>query len=174
MTGHSRKMSLAAGLSSHSKGRVASSARGRGQKCAQPAIFEDETEAPAADEQGTRLAAVAGAEYAARRRRDRTFGMDLFAEPAWDMLLDLYIQRQQPRPVSIHSLCIAAAVPQTTALRWIAKLARNDLLVRRPCTHDNRVTHVTLSDKGLAVMERYLLGQLGESGPAAGPLPTLS
>lgn len=117
----------------------------------------------------TRLAAVAHAEYAARRRRDKLFDADLFAEPAWDMLLDLFIQRHHERPVSVHSLCIAAAVPQTTALRWIGKLAEKGLIDRRNCTHDNRVIHISLSEAGLDVMRRYLTGQLGGSGPAGSP-----
>lgn len=117
----------------------------------------------------SRLAAVAHAEYAARRRRDKLFDADLFAEPAWDMLLDLFIQRHHERPVSVHSLCIAAAVPQTTALRWIGKLAEKGLIDRQNCTHDNRVIHIMLSEAGLDVMRRYLTGQLGGSGPAGSP-----
>ncbi|WP_194954899.1 helix-turn-helix domain-containing protein [Sphingopyxis solisilvae] len=116
-----------------------------------------------------RLAAVAHAEYAARRRRDKLFDADLFAEPAWDMLLDLFIQRHHERPVSVHSLCIAAAVPQTTALRWIGKLAEKGLIDRRNCTHDNRVIYIMLSEAGLDIMRRYLAGQLGGSGPAGSP-----
>src|SRR3546814_1843272 len=42
------------------------------------------------------------------------------SDPAWDMLLDLYLAAERnTRPVSISSLCIASAVPATTALRWI-------------------------------------------------------
>src|SRR3546814_11460790 len=55
-----------------------------------------------------------------RRLRDRYFDGDLFADPAWDMLLDLYLAAERnTRPVSISSLCIASAVPAPTALRWI-------------------------------------------------------
>src|SRR3546814_17984132 len=55
-----------------------------------------------------------------RRLRDRYFAGDLFADPAWDMLLDLYAARSQnSHPVSVSSLCIASSVPATTALRWI-------------------------------------------------------
>jgi hypothetical protein len=48
---------------------------------------------PAPDsEQLSRLARNA---YKDRRRRDRLFGPDLFAEPAWDMLLDLLASRSE-------------------------------------------------------------------------------
>lgn len=121
-----------------------------------------------------RLAAIARAEYASRRRRDAQFDADIFAEPAWDMLLDLYVQRYQGREVSIHSLCIAAAVPPTTALRWIGKLESLGFIDRRPCPHDARVIYATLSARGLAMMERYLRAQLGEIAAIAGPLVSLS
>lgn len=130
-------------------------------------ILEDSAATTDADD--ARLAAVARAEYAARRRRDRLFDAGIFAEPAWDMLLDLFIQQHEQRPVSVHSLCIAAAVPQTTALRWMSKLAENGLIERRPCEYDNRVIHIELSERGLNVMERYLHGQLGESDAGRAP-----
>ncbi|WP_422059840.1 winged helix DNA-binding protein [Sphingopyxis sp.] len=161
MTGPSRKLALSASLDALACER-------------RPFTSEAPDADVAAYREDGRLAAVAQAEYAARRTRDRLFGMDLFAEPAWDMLLDLYIQRHRGRQVSIHSLCIAAAVPQTTALRWINKLDANGLVVREPCQHDNRVIHASLSAAGTDLMERYLLGQLGASGAAAGPQPTLS
>jgi len=155
MTGSSRKLSIASEfgvITNSSQGDAAPAAPGTGNA-----------------NEGARLASIAQAEYASRRRRDRLFNADLFAEPAWDMLLDLFVQRHRERPVSIHSLCIAAAVPTTTAFRWIGKLEARGLIFRRPCSHDNRVIHVTLSESGLEMMERYLLGQLGASTTTAGP-----
>lgn len=107
-----------------------------------------------------RLAAVAQAEYASRRRRDALFQPGIFAEPAWDMLLDLYVQEHLKRPVSIHSLCIAAAVPPTTALRWIGRLVECGLMTREPSRRDNRVVHVALTETGRAEMEQYLRSRL--------------
>lgn len=52
-----------------------------------------------------------------RRLRDRFFQHDLFAEPAWDILLDLKAASLEGQQVSVSSRCIAAAVPPTTALR---------------------------------------------------------
>ncbi len=102
------------------------------------------------------LVNIAQQEYASRRSRDRCFAANIFAEPAWDMLLDLYVQHHRGRPVSIHSLCIAAAVPATTALRWIGKLDDCGLVARERSARDHRVIHVALTDHGLAAMERYL------------------
>lgn len=57
----------------------------------------------------------------ARQSRIRFFGNDLFADPVWDMLLDLAVARVEHRRVSVTSLCIASGVPTTTALRWITE-----------------------------------------------------
>ncbi len=54
-----------------------------------------------------------------RQLRARFFDGELFADPAWDMLLDLTAARVEARRVSVTSLCIASGVPPTTALRWI-------------------------------------------------------
>jgi hypothetical protein len=55
----------------------------------------------------------------ARRLRSRYFSEELFADPAWDMLLDLLQAEIAHLRVPVSSLCIAAAVPATTALRWL-------------------------------------------------------
>ncbi len=55
----------------------------------------------------------------ARRLRARYFPEELFADPAWDMLLDLLQAEIAHLRVPVSSLCIAAAVPATTALRWL-------------------------------------------------------
>jgi hypothetical protein len=115
-------------------------------------------------DEASRLVAIAQEDYANRRRRDRIFRAGVFAEPAWDMLLDLYVQKHFGRAVSIHSLCIAAAVPPTTALRWIAKLVDRGLVLRIPSRRDNRVVHVALTADGRAEMEQYLRGRLHAKG----------
>lgn len=81
----------------------------------------------------------------ARRIRDRFFGADLFADPAWDMLLDLAAARIEGKRVSVSSLCIAAAVPTTTGLRWIKTLIDRGLLVRHSDPSDARRAFITMS-----------------------------
>lgn len=152
MNGSTRKLAIASGF--------CPGPNGGGKEPPNISGTSEREELGAAGE-GRLLARIAQAEYAARRRRDRLFDADLFAEPAWDMLLDLYVQRHHCRPVSIHSLCIAASVPQTTALRWIGKLASRGIVERRPCTYDNRVIHIALSSAGLSLMETYLRAQSG-------------
>jgi DNA-binding MarR family transcriptional regulator len=99
----------------------------------------------------------------ARRLRDRFLGEGLFEDPAWDMLLDLYASHLEGRRVSVSSLCIAAAVAPTTALRWITRLTERRLLARTPDPGDRRRVFIGLSDEALRALQAYL-GALAEAG----------
>ena len=83
----------------------------------------------------------------ARRLRARFFQEDLFADPAWDMLLDLFQAEIAQLRVPVSSLCIAAAVPATTALRWLKTMVEQGLFVRRADPHDGRRVFVELAPK---------------------------
>jgi DNA-binding MarR family transcriptional regulator len=91
----------------------------------------------------------------ARRLRDQYFAPELFADPAWDMLLDLYAARLERRRVSVSSLCIAAAVPPTTALRWIGTMHDAGLFGREPDPSDKRRAHITLTQRAADAMRNY-------------------
>lgn len=82
-----------------------------------------------------------------RRLRDRYLPGELFADPAWDMMLDLMAARLDGKRVSVSSLCIAAAVPPTTALRWIAQLTDRGIFVRTRDPRDARRVFIGLSDE---------------------------
>lgn len=92
----------------------------------------------------------------ARRLRDQYLGHDLFADPAWDILLDLFAARLEQSSVAVSSLCIAAAVPPTTALRWIKLLTDLGLLVRAADPHDGRRVYIELSPQTAAALAAYL------------------
>lgn len=92
----------------------------------------------------------------ARRLRDRYFRPELFADPAWDMLLDLMAARLDGQRVAVSSLCIAAAVPATTALRWIKTLTEHGLFVRVADPQDGRRVYIELSNEAAAALESYL------------------
>ena len=91
----------------------------------------------------------------ARRLRDQYFESELFADPAWDMLLDLLLARAERRPVAVSSLCIAASVPPTTALRWIKRLTDEGLFVRTADPRDGRRVFIDLSDAAADAMASY-------------------
>ena len=91
----------------------------------------------------------------ARRARDEVFGSDLFADPAWDILLESLLTHLRQTRISVSGLCAVAAVPATTALRWILKLEQDGLLTREDDLLDNRRTWIRLTDRGMAAMQRY-------------------
>jgi hypothetical protein len=92
-----------------------------------------------------------------RRMRERFFPPDLFADPAWDILLDLKAAAQEGQHVSVSSLCIAAAVPPTTALRWISAMTDSGMLVRRQDPADARRVFIELSPETSAKMDDYIV-----------------
>jgi hypothetical protein len=102
----------------------------------------------------------------ARRLRDQYLGSDLFADPAWDMMLDLTAARLEGRAVAVSSLCIAAAVPATTALRWIKQLTDTGFFRRVADPYDGRRIFIELTDETARRMHVYvqMLVQAGMPG----------
>ncbi len=98
----------------------------------------------------------------ARRLRSRYFAEELFADPAWDMMLDLLQAEISKLRVPVSSLCIAAAVPATTALRWLKSMVEEGLFVRRADPHDGRRVFVELSPQTSQTLHRYFadIGQV--------------
>ncbi len=94
--------------------------------------------------------------YHIRRKRVAIFGsIELFGEPAWDLLLDLYIAHATGSELSVSSACIGAAVPATTALRYLGILQREGLILREQDPRDQRRINVRLSRFGIERMEAY-------------------
>ena len=97
-----------------------------------------------------------------RQLRARFFDGDLFADPAWDMLLDLTAARAEHTRVSVTSLCIASGVPPTTALRWIGQMTEAGMLERVEDETDRRRAFITLTEKATDAMSRYF-AELGDN-----------
>ncbi|MCJ2180325.1 winged helix DNA-binding protein [Novosphingobium album (ex Hu et al. 2023)] len=91
--------------------------------------------------------------YNMRRHREKVFGSpQLFGEPTWDILLDLFIGELRNRPMQTTSVCLGSQVPQTTALRWITLLEKEDLVRRYRDKTDSRRVYVQLTDRALRGM----------------------
>lgn len=91
-----------------------------------------------------------------RARRSQYFSGDLFSEPGWDILLDLYASHIAQRRVSVTSLCVASGVPTTTALRWIKGLESRGMIVRESDPLDGRRMYLSLSASAVEAMKSYL------------------
>jgi DNA-binding MarR family transcriptional regulator len=99
----------------------------------------------------------------ARRLRARYFSEELFADPAWDMLLDLLQAEISHMRTPVSSLCIAAAVPATTALRWLKAMVSQGIFIGRADPHDGRRVFVELAPEASNALRRYF----AEVGPVA-------
>ena len=96
--------------------------------------------------------------YSRRRVRDAVFAdhADLFGEPAWDILLDAAIMQQKGKPHLVGAACVGPGAPMTTALRYISVLEERGLLQSERDVNDGRRRYLKLSDKGWALLKRYL------------------
>jgi hypothetical protein len=102
-----------------------------------------------------------------RRLRDRVIGGGgLFGEPAWEIMLDLFIATAEGKSISVSSACIGSAGPPTTALRYLSVLDEQRLVERFKHATDARVIHVRLSELAMAKMSAIL----SASTPASPPL----
>ena len=110
-------------------------------------------------------AETVGAVIRARRLRSKFFSEELFADPAWDMLLDLLKAEILHLRVPVSSLCIAAAVPATTALRWLKSMVNQKLFIRRADPLDGRRVFVELAPETSSALRRYFA--------AVGPMPVI-
>lgn len=120
------------------------------------AIFRWPNELARIERTAFNLAMKARAIYERRGRRREFVSGDLLGEPAWDMLLDLFMQFAGGAQVSVTSLCVASRAPASTALRYIAALEEAELVTRVDSEFDKRVTFVKLTDRGVLSVGRYL------------------
>ena len=118
-------------------------------------------EAKRASRSGTHrrpLAQLALLLYRFRRFREGLFPGDLFADPAWDILLNLYIAETLDEPVSVTSASIAAAAPPSTGLRYVKRLEEVGIIARALDPEDRRRAFLRLTPLGTRQVERVLAG----------------
>jgi DNA-binding MarR family transcriptional regulator len=90
-----------------------------------------------------------------RLKRNEVIGAQLFRDPAWDILLDLFASHERGERVSVIALALASGVPQSTALRTIQRLEEKGLIVREGDPDDLRRSWVRASPEvlnGIATM----------------------
>lgn len=113
--------------------------------------------------EGDRVSALTSRDYAriarhfldARRARLDIMPRELFGEPAWDMLLDLFIAHHEGKRISVSSACIASGGSATTALRWLSRLEALGLIVRVGDSADRRRIFIELTQETRARLEHW-------------------
>ena len=91
-----------------------------------------------------------------RAVRAVVFAPELFGEPAWDLLLALYIAEGDQYRLKVTAACIESNVPETTALRWLSSLHEAGLIRYDSNPTDARSRYVALSTAGVAMMDHLL------------------
>jgi hypothetical protein len=94
--------------------------------------------------------------YRSRRDRERVFNDGIFADPAWDLLLDLFVRSARNEQVSISSACHAASVPEATALRYLKALTEKKYVERISHPNDKRSTTLRMTPLGSNLMIEWL------------------
>lgn len=102
-----------------------------------------------------KLLAVAKFSLAARQGRSDHFSPAMFGEPAWDLLLALYVSQDEVPAPAVSSLAKSAGIAITTAFRWIDYLEEKRLIERERSSDDGRALTIALSDEGRGRLEEY-------------------
>lgn len=95
-----------------------------------------------------------------RYRRFQYFDGHLFSDPAWDIMLELFVAEIEMREVPVTNLCFTSNVPDTTVLRWIKTLCHEELVVRHKDKVDKRRVLVQLTRPAADAMRRYVEEQM--------------
>ena len=111
---------------------------------------------PGVPDQPVDLVARAEELLATRRARRKFFPPDLFHEPAWEMLVALFIVYETDHSMNVKQLVGCSDAPATTSQRWIDHLHKSGLINRVTDTEDRRRIDISLSEKGYEAMTRYL------------------
>lgn len=100
----------------------------------------------------------------ARRRREELLSPELFADPAWDILLQLYVGRLTGAAVQAAELALPSSVPESTLGRWIGKLEEDGWIRRMPGPDNAGGARLELSARGAAAMQSWVK-DLAENRP---------
>ena len=91
----------------------------------------------------------------ARRLRTNYFSENLFADQAWDMMLELLVAELSGQRIAVSTLSDSAAIPPSTAIRWINSLVQQGLFVRRDDPLDGRRVFVELAPETSVRLRQY-------------------
>jgi DNA-binding MarR family transcriptional regulator len=119
-----------------------------------PALVAGDQPEPAPERQ--RLLAKAQLVLSSRRAREQYFDRDLFGEPAWDILLALYVTEDAGARFTVSKLAECIGTPLSTAVRWVNALEEKSLIGRIGHPTDRRIMFVQLLDKGRSALDSYL------------------
>ncbi|GEO00760.1 hypothetical protein NSE01_25920 [Novosphingobium sediminis] len=132
---------------------LSASLRGPVSEAGQPASA---VAAPLAPVDDTELLKITRKLVRMREQRGQFLNPALFSDPMWDILLDLTSARLEQKTVPVSSVCQAAGVPMSTALRQIRSLVDMGLIRRWSDPLDRRRDLLAINDEAMEAMRQYL------------------
>jgi hypothetical protein len=87
--------------------------------------------------------------------RRRFFPSAIFGEPAWNILLKLFVASSRADR-TISSLGESSGVPLSTAIRWLDYLEAEGLVMLDRSPHDPQQKEVHLTDKAYNALRSFL------------------
>jgi DNA-binding MarR family transcriptional regulator len=94
-------------------------------------------------------------ELRSRRSREQYFDRYLFGEPAWEILLALYINEDVGARLTTSMLAEFVALPMSTVIRWLGALEQAALVGRDDHPTDRRKVFIRLLDQGRKALDTY-------------------
>lgn len=98
---------------------------------------------------------------------------DLLVDPAWDMMIDLFVAAGTNERLCVKDLRLMSGESAAGAMRRIDRLQESGLIARHPDPNDHRRVHVTLTEQGqmamAAMLEHLFETPDGAEGGAAVP-----
>jgi CheY-like chemotaxis protein/DNA-binding MarR family transcriptional regulator len=92
---------------------------------------------------------------AVRKIRSKSFPSELFSDPTWEMLLDLYDAVLARKEVSVTKLAVGSSASVSTAWRRLSALVDHGLVDRQEDLRDRRRVIVKLSERGQKAAEEF-------------------
>jgi hypothetical protein len=120
------------------------------------ALAERQPDAAAAPVAPVSDAAIVRSIIDARRLRRERLGAAMAREPAWGMVLELYLARLEGRRVYQTMVGLGAGVPETTAFNLTSKLLARGTFTREHDPDDRRLAVIGLSNEAADKVRRYL------------------
>lgn len=105
-------------------------------------------------------------ELRARRERARLFGSIVLSDPAWDILLTLFLASEEGRSADISSICDAVPVTQSAALRFLGHLVKAKMVTRQAEGAEAEI-HLTLTQAARMKLCDYFIRTRADGGAAA-------
>ncbi len=113
--------------------------------------------APASVQERSEARAWAERLLAERHRRDGLFPDGLFGEPAWDLLLAMFVAREKGQAMILCRAYKAAGVSDTTGRRLLDRMEEDGLITRRRAPRSRKMRIVELTELATERLLDYLV-----------------